>query len=71
MNIEDIYEFIARSEPILLGDLTPNADLHDDPGNENVDQRHPDDLALFQLIPKTCGIRFTHGNFRVVTIHRN
>ncbi|MGD9255471.1 MAG: DUF1493 family protein [Chromatiales bacterium] len=32
MQIEEIYDFIARSEPILLGDLNPNADLHDDLG---------------------------------------
>jgi hypothetical protein len=32
MKIETIYEFIARSEPILLSDLTPHADLHDDLG---------------------------------------
>jgi len=32
MQIEDIYEFILRSESILTGELTPNADLHDDLG---------------------------------------
>ena len=32
MQIEVIYEFIARSEPILTGELTPEADLHDDLG---------------------------------------
>ena len=32
MQIEDIYEFISRSESVLTGELTPNADLHDDLG---------------------------------------
>lgn len=32
MKIETIYEFIAREEVILVGELTPNADLHDDLG---------------------------------------
>ncbi len=32
MQIDTIYEFIIRSEPILLSDLSPNADLHDDLG---------------------------------------
>ena len=32
MQIETIYEFIMRSERILTGELTPNADLHDDLG---------------------------------------
>jgi hypothetical protein len=32
MNIEGIYDFITEAEPILLGELTPNADLHDDLG---------------------------------------
>lgn len=32
MQIETIYEFISRSERILMGELTPNADLHDDLG---------------------------------------
>ena len=32
MQIEAIYEFISRSESILTGELSPNADLHDDLG---------------------------------------
>ena len=32
MQIETTYEFIIRSERILTGELTPNADLHDDLG---------------------------------------
>ncbi len=32
MQIETIYEFITGLEPILLSDLNPNADLHDDLG---------------------------------------
>ena len=32
MQIETIYEFIEQSESILTGELTPNADLHDDLG---------------------------------------
>ncbi len=32
MQIETIYEFIIRLEPILLSDLSPYADLHDDLG---------------------------------------
>ena len=32
MQIEDIYQFIVRSERILTGELTPDADLHDDLG---------------------------------------
>ena len=32
MEIETIYEFIMRSEGILTGEMTPNADLHDDLG---------------------------------------
>ncbi len=32
VQIEDIYHFISRADPMLLGDLKPNADLHDDLG---------------------------------------
>ena len=32
MQIEAIYEFILRSESIMTGEMTPNADLHDDLG---------------------------------------
>lgn len=32
MRIETIYEFIKQSESILTGELTPDADLHDDLG---------------------------------------
>ena len=30
--IEDIYDFLNRTEPLLMGELMPYADLHDDLG---------------------------------------